>query len=48
MWIKNEEAPENWRCFRKIAMTVARTDRKSKDSMKSRSRQKEDIEEEGL
>ena len=37
--IKSGCAPENWTCFRKIAMTVARSDKKSKKSMKSRVKQ---------
>jgi predicted transposase YbfD/YdcC len=37
--IKSGEGPENWGYFRKIAMTVARADRESKDSMKSRVKQ---------
>jgi hypothetical protein len=37
--IKSGEGPENWGYFRKIAMTVARTDRGSKDSVKSRVKQ---------
>jgi hypothetical protein len=32
-------APENWACFRKTALTVARTDKESKDSVKSRMKQ---------
>jgi predicted transposase YbfD/YdcC len=37
--IKTGCAPENWACFRKIAQTVARSDKQSKDSMKSRVKQ---------
>jgi predicted transposase YbfD/YdcC len=37
--IKTGERPENWSCFRKIAMTVARVDRGLKDSVKSRVKQ---------
>jgi predicted transposase YbfD/YdcC len=37
--IKSGEAPENWGYFRKIAMTVARADRESQDSVKSRVKQ---------
>jgi predicted transposase YbfD/YdcC len=37
--IKSGEAPENWAYFRKIAMTVARADTGSKDSVKSRVKQ---------
>jgi len=37
--IKSGCAPENWACFRKIAMTVARSDKESKKSMKSRVKQ---------
>jgi predicted transposase YbfD/YdcC len=37
--IKSGEAPENWAYFRKIAMTVARADTESKDSIKSRVKQ---------
>jgi predicted transposase YbfD/YdcC len=37
--IKTGEGPENWSYFRKIAMTVARADRGSKDSVKSRVKQ---------
>jgi predicted transposase YbfD/YdcC len=37
--IKSGEGPENWAYFRKIAMTVARADRESKDSIKSRVKQ---------
>ncbi|MDR1316012.1 MAG: ISAs1 family transposase [Spirochaetales bacterium] len=37
--IKSGEGPENWGYFRKIAMTVARADRESKDSVKSRVKQ---------
>ena len=34
--IKTGCGPENWACFRKIAMTVARSDKESKKSVKSR------------
>jgi hypothetical protein len=34
--IKTGCAPENWACFRKIALTVARSDKQSTDSMKKR------------
>jgi predicted transposase YbfD/YdcC len=37
--IKSGEAPENWAYFRKIALTVARADTESKDSVKSRVKQ---------
>jgi predicted transposase YbfD/YdcC len=37
--IKSGEGPENWAYFRKIAMTVARSDQESKDSVKSRVKQ---------
>jgi hypothetical protein len=37
--IKSGEAPENWAYFRKIALTVARADKGSKDSVKSRVKQ---------
>jgi hypothetical protein len=37
--IKSGEGPENWGYFRKIAMTVAKADRESKDSVKSRVKQ---------
>jgi hypothetical protein len=37
--IKTGEGPENRGYFRKIGMTVARADRESKDSMKSRVKQ---------
>ncbi|MDR3174444.1 MAG: ISAs1 family transposase, partial [Treponema sp.] len=37
--IKTGEAPENWAYFRKIAMTVARADKESMDSVKSRVKQ---------
>jgi predicted transposase YbfD/YdcC len=37
--IKTGCAPENWACFRKIALTVARSDRQSRDSVKSRVKQ---------
>jgi hypothetical protein len=37
--IKSGNAPENWAYFRKIALTVARTDKESKDSVKSRVKQ---------
>jgi hypothetical protein len=37
--IKTGEGPENWAYFRKIAMTAARADRGSKDSVKSRVKQ---------
>jgi predicted transposase YbfD/YdcC len=37
--IKSGEGPENWAYFRKIAMTVARADTESKDSIKSRVKQ---------
>jgi predicted transposase YbfD/YdcC len=37
--IKSGEGAENWGYFRKIAMTVARADRGSKDSVKSRVKQ---------
>jgi hypothetical protein len=39
--IKSGEEPENWAYFRKIAiaMTVARADTESKDSIKSRGKQ---------
>jgi predicted transposase YbfD/YdcC len=37
--IKSGEAPGNWVYFRKIAMTVARADTESKDSIKSRVKQ---------
>ncbi|MDR1148682.1 MAG: ISAs1 family transposase, partial [Spirochaetaceae bacterium] len=37
--IKSGEGPENWGYFRKIGMTVARGDRGSKDSVKSRVKQ---------
>jgi len=34
--IKTGAAPENWACFRKIAMTVARSDKQSTNSVKKR------------
>jgi predicted transposase YbfD/YdcC len=37
--IRSGEAPENWAYFRKIALTVARADTESKDSVKSRVKQ---------
>jgi hypothetical protein len=37
--IKSGEGPENWAYFRKIGLTVARADRESKDSVKSRVKQ---------
>jgi hypothetical protein len=37
--IKGGEGPEHWAYFRKIGMTVARADRESKDSIKSRVKQ---------
>jgi predicted transposase YbfD/YdcC len=37
--IKAGEAPEYWTYFRKIAMTLARADRESKDSVKSQVKQ---------
>ena len=37
--IKTGCGPENWNCFRKIAMTVARSDKESKKSVKSRVKQ---------
>jgi predicted transposase YbfD/YdcC len=37
--IKSGEGPENWAYFRKIGMTVARADRESKSSIKSRVKQ---------
>jgi hypothetical protein len=37
--IKSGEAPENWAYFRKIALTAARADIGSKDSVKSRVKQ---------
>jgi hypothetical protein len=37
--IKSGNAPENWAYFRKIALTAARADEESKDSMKSRVKQ---------
>jgi hypothetical protein len=37
--IMRGEGPENWGYFLKIAMTVARADRGSKDSVKSRVKQ---------
>ena len=37
--IKSGNAPENWAYFRKIALTVARADKESKDSVKSRVKQ---------
>ena len=37
--IKTGCAPENWACFRKIALTVARSDKQSTDSVKSRVKQ---------
>jgi predicted transposase YbfD/YdcC len=37
--IKSGNAPENWAYFRKIALTVARADEESKDSIKSRVKQ---------
>jgi hypothetical protein len=37
--IKSGNGPENWAHFRKIAMSVARADRESKDSVKSRVKQ---------
>jgi predicted transposase YbfD/YdcC len=37
--IKTGCSPENWACFRKIALTVARSDRLSTDSVKSRVKQ---------
>jgi predicted transposase YbfD/YdcC len=37
--IKTGCAPENWACFRKIAMTVARSDKQSTYSMKKRVKQ---------
>jgi predicted transposase YbfD/YdcC len=37
--IKTGYAPENWACFRKIALTVARSDKQSKKSIKSRVKQ---------
>jgi predicted transposase YbfD/YdcC len=37
--IKTGEAPENWAYFRKIAKTVARADKESTDSVKSRVKQ---------
>jgi len=37
--IKSGCAPENWACFRKIAMTVARSDKESTHSVKKRVKQ---------
>jgi predicted transposase YbfD/YdcC len=37
--IKAGCSPENWACFRKIALTVARSDKESTDSVKSRVKQ---------
>jgi predicted transposase YbfD/YdcC len=37
--IKSGNGPENWAYFRKIALTVARADKESKDSVKSRVKQ---------
>ena len=37
--IKTGCSPENWACFRKIALTVARSDTQSKKSMKSKVKQ---------
>jgi predicted transposase YbfD/YdcC len=37
--IKTGCSPENWACFRKIALTAARSDKNSTDSVKSRVKQ---------
>jgi hypothetical protein len=37
--IKTGKPPENWAYFQKIAMTVARADKESTDSVKSRVKQ---------